>query len=1223
MPRRISTLLVLFLLAGLGAKAQVTSGEIQGKVIDVATGKPVPFANVVAKRDGRQVKGTSADGNGKYSIKPLEPGTYTIIASATGMQKQPVEGVQVSSDDIVEVDIKMSGKDLDTVTVQEYKEPLVRKTQGADESMDSEEITSMPSRNVEDIAATVGGVYQGEGGGVNIRGSRGNATDYYIDGIKVRGSNNLPQSAIQDVSVTTGGVPAQYGDATGGVISITTKGPRAKYAGAVEAVSSGFKSGDQVYGLDKFGYNLLEGNISGPILERDSNASNQQPILGFMLSANYTHQMDSRPTALPNWVVKDDVRDSLISDPLRRGGPNQGAFENAEFLTKEDFRKQAWRPNAYSDEISLSGKLDLNIKEGTNLTFGGNFNYNKRRSASYSYSAFNHPNNPLFTDLDWRAFAKFSQSLDTDTGATLSNVYYQLQVDYSKETARREDAKHGNNIFNYGYIGKFEVQRERSYAYEEDEYKVHTGFRDTLVTFEPSSKNEAMASVTNQYFDLYDQPEGRYENLEQVRQNNGLLNGDQPGNVYDIWTGIGSRYNSFVRQNNSQFRFTGRGSANIGDHAVQVGFEYEQRVDRQFGVNAPVQLWNRMRQLANFHLQELNTDDSIISQDGQYTQVDFRRRVGSDQTYFDKQLRKSLGLDVDGRDIIQTDALSPDQYSLDMFSADELLNQGSNYVSYYGYDHTGDKLDSEPTLEDFFRATEGGEGEGTGEAGPNTRPIGAYRPIYMAGYIMDEFVYDDISFDVGLRVSRFDANQMVLKDRFLLKPAYTVGERPDFQGGHPSTVGEDAVIYVDDASDPTKITGYREGSDWFNGEGEPVNDPSVVRGPTGVQPLLKEPEQEESGSKISLDAFKDYEPQVNLLPRIAFSFAVAQDAKFYAHYDVLAKRPRGNVTRMDPIDYFYIENRDVNLNNPNLKPEKTIDYEIGFQQKLSDRSALKISAFYREMRNMVQITRVVGAYPQSYKTYGNIDFGTVKGMTVEYDLRRRRGDNFRLRANYTLQFANGTGSDFQTQSNLINSNQPNLRTVTPLNFDQRHQFAITGDLSFLGGKNYNGPELGENNIQILKNTGLNIQSNFGSGTPYSALNFPLPAQSLSSPGTRAISGGINGSRLPWQFRVDAQIDKDIKLNFGGGKDGKGKKKTANLNIYLRINNLFNNLNVTNVYGYTGDPENDGYLSASRWKRRIEQQRSEESYRDMYEMKVSNPYNYGRPRVVRLGAMLNF
>ncbi|MEZ4906612.1 MAG: hypothetical protein R2771_02970 [Saprospiraceae bacterium] len=38
-----------------------------------------------------------------------------------------------------------------------------------------------------------------------------------------------------------------------------------------------------------------------------------------------------------------------------------------------------------------------------------------------------------------------------------------------------------------------------------------------------------------------------------------------------------------------------------------------------------------------------------------------------------------------------------------------------------------------------------------------------------------------------------------------------------------------------------------------------------------------------------------------------------------------------------------------------MKPEKTIDYEVGFQQKLSNNSALKIQTYYREQRDMIRL----------------------------------------------------------------------------------------------------------------------------------------------------------------------------------------------------------------------------------------------------------------------------
>ena len=44
-----------------------------------------------------------------------------------------------------------------------------------------------------------------------------------------------------------------------------------------------------------------------------------------------------------------------------------------------------------------------------------------------------------------------------------------------------------------------------------------------------------------------------------------------------------------------------------------------------------------------------------------------------------------------------------------------------------------------------------------------------------------------------------------------------------------------------------------------------------------------------------------------------------------------------------------------------------------------------------------------------------------------------------MRASYTLQFADGTGSDPNAAARLIATDQPNLRTIYPYNYDQRHK----------------------------------------------------------------------------------------------------------------------------------------------------------------------------------------
>jgi hypothetical protein len=198
---------------------------------------------------------------------------------------------------------------------------------------------------------------------------------------------------------------------------------------------------------------------------------------------------------------------------------------------------------------------------------------------------------------------------------------------------------------------------------------------------------------------------------------------------------------------------------------------------------------------------------------------------------------------------------------------------------------------------------------------------------------------------VGVRVDVFDANQPVLKDPYLFYNARTVGEARDLAATDPTqygwvdipeAMGDDYTVYVNDVNNPSAINGYRIGTDWFNADGVQVEDPKVLRGATGIQPWLLNPGQETP----SADAFEDYKAQVNVMPRVAFSFPISDEASFFAHYDILTKRPTSGA-RFNPIDYQFIEARTNTIANPNLRPERTIDYEIGFQQVLTKTSSLK------------------------------------------------------------------------------------------------------------------------------------------------------------------------------------------------------------------------------------------------------------------------------------------
>jgi outer membrane receptor protein involved in Fe transport len=365
------------------------------------------------------------------------------------------------------------------------------------------------------------------------------------------------------------------------------------------------------------------------------------------------------------------------------------------------------------------------------------------------------------------------------------------------------------------------------------------------------------------------------------------------------------------------------------------------------------------------------------------------------------------------------------------------------------------------------------------------------------------------------------------------------------------------------------------------------------------------------GSNLSKQAFRDYAPVVNVMPRIAFSFPISDEAVFFAHYDVLTQRPNAGQSRGDLLDYAYIENTGNVLTNPNLRPTKTIDYELGFQQVLSKSSSLKIAAFYRELRDQIQIRNVVNAWPRDYRTYDNFDFGTVKGFSATFDLRRT--GNIWVRAGYTLQFADGTGSGPNTGINLVNSGQPNLRTISPLDFDQRHRIQTTIDFRYGGGKDYNGPMIGGK--PVFQRMGINMVNIFGSGTPYSRSSQVVNEGAGNT--NHRLEGTLNGARLPWQYTSEMQIDRDIPLSFGG-KDG-DKSKAANLNVFLLVTNVFNTQNIIGVFRYTGSPVNDGFLAELTDRTQVDP----DAYRDLYALKVNDPFNFGLPRQIKLGVRFDF
>ena len=1227
MLRKIYLIAALVLTSSL---AMAQTGALKGVITDAMSGESIPFANLIAEKNGSQIAGTTTDFDGNFTIKPLEPGTYTIKATFVGYGTVEVVGVIVSSNKITFQDVKLQqGVAIGEVKVIAYKKPLLDQDNLSGETKTAEEIVALPTRNIASVAASTAGIYQrDEGDGVNVRGSRSDATEYYVDGIKVRGSMGVPTSGIEQITVITGGVPAQYGDATGGIISITTKGPSNKMFGGIEFESSTL--------FDSYNYNLLGFALSGPILKkRNTDGSKGSSLIGYFLAGEFRSVDDTDPSAIGMWKVKDDVLADLQANPFQIA-PNASAgfLSRSEFLNEDDFENVQAKINVNEKRFNLSGKLDIKPSKNTFLSLGGSYYARESRDFSSWRSMFSWDNNRQSTQHTYRVFGKLVQKFgsaednEDESSANIKNAFFTIQGDYTNNKYTYVDAVHQNDLFNYGYVGQFVTSKAPVYDFgsviDSSNGRIYSGrvlngWTDTLFEYTPGGVNISLENYTNAYIDLFSEysmssnyvsgygADGQLRTAADL-QGQGLLNGQLPSNVYSLFGNHGSMYNGSAKQENTQTTFKASGSADIKSHEFSFGFEFEQRKDYYWG-SSPMNLWSIMRQQANKHILErdLSNPYPVFDANGIYQDtINYDRLfIASEQSTFDANFRADHN--IGQLEFIDIDSYTPDAFSLDMFSQDELLNSGSSLVYYYGYDIYGNKNEANNTLKDFFTHKD--------DNGQYTRNIAAYDPIYQAGYIQDKFAIEDLIFNVGLRVDRFDANQKVLKDRYLLYEAYTAGANNDLLNSitSPSTIGDDYVVYVDDFENPSSVVGYRNGDVWYNADGLVISDPTLLAEAAGgkIAPYLKDAEAAKAG-EINIKAFEDYEPETIFMPRIAFSFPISDEAQFFAHYDVLTQRPpSGN--RIEPVDYLFMADRvGATLNNPNLKPEKTVDYELGFAKTLSLKSALKISAFYKELRDMIQITNTLSAYPAQYYTYGNIDFGTVKGMSINYDLRRT--NNIQLTANYTLQFADGTGSSATSGASLVSTGQPNLRTTIPLSYDQRHAISASVDYHYGDGKDYDGPVwFGAN---VFQNSGANLMLSAGSGTPYSRQSNITQEAADGINDRSTLAGNLNGSRLPWQFRMNLKVNKSFEIKWND-------KKSSNLNVYVQVQNLLDARNIISVYRATGNAEDDGYLTSSAAQNAIDAKNDAEAFRYLYSLAVNNPSNYSLPRMWRAGISLQF
>jgi len=424
-----------------------------------------------------------------------------------------------------------------------------------------------------------------------------------------------------------------------------------------------------------------------------------------------------------------------------------------------------------------------------------------------------------------------------------------------------------------------------------------------------------------------------------------------------------------------------------------------------------------------------------------------------------------------------------------------------------------------------------------------------YHPITMSSYIQDKIEFADLVLNLGLRWDRIDANAWQFKQ---------------------------IQAQLNDDGSVVPGTGMFQGNQRFD-----------------------------SNDVIDSKAY-DY-----ISPRLGVSFPVSDNTMFHAQFGKFYQKPMLSDLYLSP---FYLDRfvksggYFTNLDNPNLEPEKTTSYEMGFKRMLSENSSIQLTAFYKETEDLIQMMNIQTDVT-SIAFSVNGDFGVIKGFDVIYNLRKT--EHLSASVNYEFQIARGTGSASGDNFDIAwqdgkNGNYPKF--IQPLSFEQKHTGIVNVDYRL--GEN-EGPEIF--GVKLFEKAGANLLFSFNSGQPYTLCrienSMPFSGRYDNDIANKPISA-VNAQNTPWNYRFDLKLDRSFDIPFG-----------LKANAFVWVENLLNTKTVLDVWTTTGLPDDTGYLQTTSGQAYYNGLTAEE--KKAYSMREMDYLNYGIPRQIRAGLQIEF
>ena len=312
-------------------------------------------------------------------------------------------------------------------------------------------------------------------------------------------------------------------------------------------------------------------------------------------------------------------------------------------------------------------------------------------------------------------------------------------------------------------------------------------------------------------------------------------------------------------------------------------------------------------------------------------------------------------------------------------------------------------------------------------------------------------------------------------------------------------------------------------------------------------------------------------------PRIGISYPITDKGAIhisYGHFfqipafEFLYRNPNFRI----PLTGDFPENIGNTIGNADLEAQQTVMYEIGLQQELIENFGINVTAYYKDIRNLLGTEIHIKNEFRKFSKLINRDYGSVKGFTLSFEKRFTGGIGASL--DYTFQIAKGNASDPNDAFNKAQSNPPveSNKQLVPLNWDRRHSLNFTLTAGTPG--DFIASAIGR----------------LGSGLPY-------------TPSVQNQRTGLENSETrPGIFNVDLYLTKYFKV-FG-----------RDISVYAKVYNLFDTANELDIFSDTGRA---GYT--------LELTRAQEAPRGVNTLSeyFTRPDFYSAPRQVIVGASFSF